>query len=78
MSSRLVVLPTSRAGWGLLIAFVALVAGGIWPVIGWVNRAVLVLGLPLLVVWSYVIIFACFAVMLVANRVLERQEKPHD
>ncbi|GEK74495.1 MULTISPECIES: hypothetical protein [Halomonas] len=78
MSSRLVVLPTSRAGWGLLIAFVALVAAGIWPVIGWVNRAVLVLGLPLLVVWSYVVIFACFAVMLIANRVLERKEGEHD
>ncbi|CBV42830.1 hypothetical protein [Halomonas elongata] len=76
--SRLVVLPTSRAGWVLLIVFVAVVAAGIWPVIGWVNRAVLVLGLPLLVVWSYVVIFACFAVMLIANRVLEHKEDEHD
>ncbi|MDR5860410.1 hypothetical protein FZZ93_14590 [Halomonas eurihalina] len=76
--SRLVVLPTSRAGWVLLIVFVAVVAAGIWPVIGWVNRAVLVLGLPLLVVWSYLVIFACFAVMLIANRVLERKEDHHD
>ncbi|OBX35943.1 hypothetical protein VO226_09880 [Halomonas elongata] len=76
--SRLVVLPTSRAGWVLLIVFVAVVAAGIWPVIGWVNRAVLVLGLPLLVVWSYVVIFACFAVMLIANRVLEYKEDEHD
>ncbi|MFG6137361.1 hypothetical protein [Halomonas sp. B23F22_10] len=78
MSSRLVVLPTSRAGWGLLIAFIAVVAAGIWPVIGWVNRSVLVMGLPLLVVWSYVVIFACFAVMLIANRVLARKEREHD
>lgn len=55
-----------------------MVAAGIWPVIGWVNRAVLVLGLPLLVVWSYVVIFACFAVMLIANRVLARKEREHD
>ena len=36
---RIFVLPTSWAGWGLFIAFVALVLAGIWPVIGWVNRA---------------------------------------
>ena len=49
---RIFVLPTSWAGWGLFIAFVALVLAGIWPVIGWVNRATLVMGLPLLVVMS--------------------------
>lgn len=68
----LLVLPTTRAGWGLLIAFVALVVMGTWPVIGWVNRATLVLGLPLMVVWSYLVIFACVAVMLVGNRIVER------
>ncbi|WP_136246947.1 hypothetical protein [Halomonas borealis] len=76
--SRLVVLPTSRAGWGLLLAFMAVIAAGIWPVIGWVNRAVLFLGLPLLVVWSYLVIVACVAVMLVANRLIERREDEHD
>lgn len=69
---RLLVLPTTRGGWGLLIAFVALVVMGTWPVIGWVNRATLVLGLPLMVVWSYLVIFACVAVMLVGNRIVER------
>ncbi|SDL19167.1 hypothetical protein SAMN05192555_10344 [Franzmannia pantelleriensis] len=75
---RLVVLPTSRTGWALTIAFVAVVVAGIWPVIDLVNRAVLFLGLPLLVVWSYVLIFACFAVMLIANRVIEWQEGEDD
>lgn len=69
---RLLVLPTSRAGWGLLIAFVALVLMGIWPVIGLVNRATLVMGIPLVVVWSYLVIFSCVAVMLVGNRIVER------
>lgn len=69
---RLFVLPTSRAGWGLLIAFVTLVLAGTWPVIGLVNRATLVMGLPLMVVWSYLVIFACVAVMLVGNRIIER------
>lgn len=69
---RLIVLPTSRAGWGLLIAFVALVLVGTWPVIGLVNRAILVMGLPLMVVWSYVVIFACVVVMLIGNRIVEK------
>ncbi|NYT72095.1 hypothetical protein HZU72_06570 [Halomonas sp. QX-2] len=71
---RLLVLPTSRAGWGLLIAFVLLVLAGTWPVIGWVNRATLVMGLPLLVVWSYLVIFACVVVMLIGNRIVERDD----
>ena len=71
---RLIVLPTSRAGWGLLIAFVALMAAGTWPVIGLVNRATLVLGLPLMVVWSYLVIFACVVVMLIGNRIVERDD----
>ena len=71
---RLWVLPTSRAGWGLLIAFLVLVLAGTWPVIGWVNRASLVMGLPLLVVWSYLVIFACVVVMLIGNRIVERDD----
>ncbi|WGI24394.1 hypothetical protein QEN58_13780 [Halomonas alkaliantarctica] len=71
---RLLVLPTSRAGWGLLIAFLALVLAGTWPVIGWVNRATLVMGLPLLVVWSYLVIFACVVVMLIGNHIVERDD----
>lgn len=68
---RLFVLPTSRAGWALLVAFVALVLAGTWPVIGLVNHAVLVFGLPMMIVWSYVIIFSCVGVMLVGNRIVE-------
>ena len=71
---RLLVLPTSRAGWGLLIAFVVLVLAGTWPGIGWVNRATLVMGLPLLVVWSYLVIFACVVVMLIGNCIVERDD----
>jgi hypothetical protein len=71
---RLLVLPTSGAGWGLLIAFIVLVMAGTWPVIGLVNRATLVMGLPLMVVWSYLVIFACVVVMLVGNRIVERDD----
>ncbi|WP_386079428.1 hypothetical protein ACFIOZ_15405 [Vreelandella sp. F11] len=71
---RLLVLPTSGAGWGLLIAFIVLVMAGTWPVIGLVNRATLVMGLPLMVVWSYLVIFACVVVMLIGNRIVERDD----
>ncbi|MBZ5486256.1 hypothetical protein HW452_01780 [Halomonas aquamarina] len=71
---RLFVLPTSRAGWGLLAAFICLVMAGIWPVIGLLNRAVLVFGLPLMIVWSYGVIFACVGVMLIGNRIVERDD----
>lgn len=71
---RLMVLPTSGAGWGLLIAFIVLVMAGTWPVIGLVNRATLVMGLPLMVVWSYLVIFACVVVMLIGNRIVERDD----
>lgn len=71
---RLLVLPTSRAGWRLLIAFVALVVAGTWPVIGLVNRTTLVMGLPLMVVWSYLVIFACVVVMLIGNHIVERDD----
>ncbi|NGO90324.1 hypothetical protein [Halomonas sp. 18071143] len=71
---RLLVLPTSRAGWGLLMAFVALVVAGTWPVIALVNRATLVLGLPWVVVWSYLVIFTCVVVMLIGNHIVERDD----
>lgn len=69
---RGVVHPTSAAGWVLLVAFIAVIAAGIWPVIGWVNHAALLFGLPLLVLWSYLIIIACVLLMLVANHFVER------
>ena len=52
----------------------ALVMAGTWPIIGLVNRATLVLGLPLMVVWSYLVIFSCVVVMLIGNRIVERDD----
>ncbi|WP_148252797.1 hypothetical protein [Aidingimonas lacisalsi] len=75
---RFVVLPTTRTGWLLLAAFVAVIGAGIWPVIGWINRATLLLGLPLIVVWSYLVIFACVAVMAIANHCIEWEDEPHE
>ncbi|USZ50173.1 hypothetical protein [Halomonas sp. DN3] len=73
MSSSLVV-PTSLRGWLVLAASVAVFAAGIWPVIALVNQARLVLGLPALVAWSYLILVGCTLTMLLGNRLLHRRQ----
>lgn len=65
--SQYFVLPSSWRGWLVLAGFVAVIVAGIWPVIGLVNRPVLVMGLPAVAVWSYLIIFACCGVMALGN-----------
>jgi UDP-N-acetylmuramyl pentapeptide phosphotransferase/UDP-N-acetylglucosamine-1-phosphate transferase len=66
---RYFVLPTDALpGWELLIAFVAVLTLGLWPVIGWINHAPSLLGMPTIVVWIYVVVFASCRVMAVANR----------
>lgn len=66
-----IVRPRSRGGWLLALSFVALIAMGIWPVIGWFNQPKLWLGLPWIAVWTYVIVIGCWVVMLIANRWLK-------
>lgn len=65
---RYFVLLTALPGWGLLIAFVAVLALGLWPVIGWINHAPSWLGMPATVVWSYVVVLASCGAMAAANR----------
>ncbi|OLO03873.1 MULTISPECIES: hypothetical protein [Salinicola] len=66
-----VVRPRSGKGWLLTLAFVVLIAAGIWPVIGLFNRAQPWLGLPPIAVWTYVIVLGCWLVMLIANRCIK-------
>ncbi|MFK4017378.1 hypothetical protein [Cobetia marina] len=75
-SSRLpcVVVPASWRGWSLLAVFLLLIALGIWPVIGWVNQQSSLWGMPSLILWSYLIIFACSGAMLLGNRLLPDEE----
>lgn len=72
MPSSLVV-PTSPRGWLVLAAAVAVFAAGVWPVIALVNQARLVLGLPALVAWSYLILVGCTLTMLLGNCLLHRR-----
>lgn len=73
-----VVTPSTWRGWCLLLVFLLLVVMGIWPVIGWVNQQPMSWGMPPLIVWSYLIIFACSAAMLLGNRLLAGRDAAQD
>ena len=66
-------MPRSRRARWLLVAFLLLLAAGCWPVIMLFNRPVVVAGLPLLALWSYVIVFASVALMALGNRLSGRE-----
>ncbi|WP_156290594.1 hypothetical protein [Oceanobacillus salinisoli] len=61
--------PKTSKGWLSLglIAFIILL--GSWPVIHLFNREVIVFGLPLLMVWSIVLIFLTTFTMLFINKI---------
>ncbi|RKD84003.1 hypothetical protein [Kushneria marisflavi] len=72
LRQRLIMPRSRRARW-LLVAFLLLLAAGCWPVIMLFNRPVVVAGLPLLALWSYVIVFASVALMALGNRLSGRE-----
>lgn len=83
MKTQRLIRPVSARGRLMLALFALVVLAGLWPTIAWVNRAILVLGLPLLAVWSCLIVIACTGVMLIGNRLLPlpaaitRAHEPH-
>lgn len=58
----------------LLVAFVGLIAAGCWPVIMLFNHPLVVVGLPLMALWSYVIVLCSVAFMALANHLLARDD----
>lgn len=61
--------PTTARGWlSLGVILVALLLG-IWPVISLFNRNVLVLGLPLLLVWTVAMLGITTIAMILVNRI---------
>jgi hypothetical protein len=61
-------LPRTRLGWLFLVLFVVNVLIGSWPVIPLFNQNTIVLGLPLLILWSYIIVFTTVFLMWLATR----------
>ncbi|MCM5705051.1 hypothetical protein [Larsenimonas salina] len=64
--------PSTRGGWLCVGLFLMVIVSGLWPVVTWVNRPVLVAGLPLLAVWAYVIVAASTLAMVIGNRICGR------
>lgn len=61
--------PTTARGWiSIGIIFLVLLSGT-WPVIVLFDANVLVLGMPLLMVWSTAILFITTAAMMIINRI---------
>lgn len=58
-----------RRPWlGFVVAYLTLCMLALWPAITIVNRPVLVFGLPLLMVWSFVIALGVTVVLLIADK----------
>jgi len=59
-------LPKTTRGWFSLILILLVVFIGGWPIIPLLNKDVIVFGMPLLMVWSILIIFlATFSMWLI-------------
>lgn len=62
-------LPKSKKGWLSLSLVVLTLLLGIWPVIHLFNQEILIFGMPLLMLWSIIIIFITTAVMVIVNKI---------
>ncbi|MCX2524981.1 hypothetical protein [Larsenimonas rhizosphaerae] len=60
--------PLTRRGWWFLALFIGVIGLGLWPVMGWVNRPIIVLGLPAVGAWAYLVVALSTLVMVAGNR----------
>jgi hypothetical protein len=61
-------LPKTRLGWTFFVLFIFNVLIGIWPIVPLFNQNAIVLGLPLLMLWSYLIIFTTTFLMWLSSK----------
>ncbi|MBM7587408.1 hypothetical protein JOC86_003981 [Bacillus pakistanensis] len=61
-------LPKTKLGWIFLSLIIVNVLLGSWPVIVLFNSDMLILGLPVIIFWSYVIVFTTTSIMWLASR----------
>lgn len=66
--------PSTKRGWLCLGIIIGVILIGIWPIIPLFNQEILVLGLPLLMVWSIAILFITTAAMVTINLILGDRE----
>lgn len=62
--------PRTARGWLCFAIIMAVVVVGLWPIIALFNSPTLVLGVPLLLFWSVVILFLTTAAMVIVNIIM--------
>lgn len=59
-------LPKTGKGWFSVILVAMVIALGTWPIINLFDKEIIVLGMPLLMFWSIVLIFlSCLAMIFI-------------
>ena len=61
--------PKTLKGWFSISLITFVIILGSWPVIHLVNKEIIVFGLPLLMVWSIVLIFLTTFSMVLINKI---------
>lgn len=60
--------PKTNKGWFGLVAIVGIVLLGSWPVIPLLNKQELLFGMPILMVWSVVLIVLTTGMLMLLNK----------
>lgn len=60
--------PKTHKGWIGLFAILTVVILGSWPVIPLVNHETILFGMPILMVWSIILIFLTTGILMALNK----------
>ena len=61
-------LPKTRLGWLFLFLFIIDVMFGTWPFVPFFNQNKIVLGVPLLMLWVYIVVFTTTFLMWLSSK----------
>ncbi|EMR06205.1 hypothetical protein C772_01850 [Bhargavaea cecembensis DSE10] len=60
--------PKTHKGWIGLFAILTIVLLGSWPVIPLLNHTTIIFGMPILMVWSILLIFLTTGILMILNK----------
>lgn len=61
--------PKTKKGWFSVGLIVIVIALGSWPIIHLFNKNIIILGMPLLMVWSIVLIILTTLAMIIIDKI---------
>ncbi|MDS9471515.1 hypothetical protein [Sporosarcina pasteurii] len=61
--------PKTNKGWFGLMAILAIILLGSWPVIPLLNKTTILFGMPVLMVWSVALIILTTSTLMVLNKI---------